>query len=257
MYIYYVYQYLREDLTPYYIGKGCGTRAWNAAAHRVSPPRNKSRITIIEDNLSEESAHRLEIELIAYYGRKDNGTGILRNMSDGGEGCGGRIVSIETRAKIGAKHHGKIVTPKSRAKMSASQKARAPCTVETRAKLSAAGAGRIVSIETISKLTGQKRSSETRAKMSAWQKGKTSWHKGRKKSEETKQRMRDGAKSRPPVTEEAKQNMSIAHLGKKHSQETIAKRNASNTGKIRSDESKQKMKDAWQIRKQKNVILNK
>jgi hypothetical protein len=46
-------------------------------------------IEIIQDGLDEESAFRLEVELIAKIGRYDKGTGPLTNKTDGGEGfCG-------------------------------------------------------------------------------------------------------------------------------------------------------------------------
>lgn len=81
--IYYVYKYLREDNTPYYIGKGKNRRAWSKR-HSVGVP-DKSRIQIIKDKLTEDEAFQLEIELIAHYGRKDIGTGILRNSTQGGD----------------------------------------------------------------------------------------------------------------------------------------------------------------------------
>ena len=79
----YVYAYLREDGTPYYIGKGVGSRYKDKHSVAV-PPDN--RIQFIKTNMTDSDAKTLEIELIAKYGRKDLGTGILRNMTDGGEG---------------------------------------------------------------------------------------------------------------------------------------------------------------------------
>jgi len=95
MNIYYVYAYLRKDGTPYYIGKGKDDRAYRKHSTIAIPDR--SRIVLLEQNLSETDALRLEIELIAQYGRKDLGTGILRNLTDGGEGSSGRVVSNEER----------------------------------------------------------------------------------------------------------------------------------------------------------------
>jgi len=103
---YYTYAYLREDGTPYYIGKGKAGRITNSL-HRIAIPKNEERIIYLKKNLTDEESRRHEIYMIAIFGRKDLGTGILRNMTDGGEGCAGRVLSKETKKKLSAAHKGR------------------------------------------------------------------------------------------------------------------------------------------------------
>jgi hypothetical protein len=101
---YYTYAYLREDRTPYYIGKGKGDRI-HSTNRTYKPPKDKSRIIFLKQNLTEEEAFKHEKYMIAVLGRKDNGTGILRNMTDGGEGasnCGTLEQRSEARRKAWA-----------------------------------------------------------------------------------------------------------------------------------------------------------
>jgi hypothetical protein len=85
---FYTYAYLREDKTPYYIGKGQGNRAYKKYRN-IKPPKDKSRIIFLKQNLTEEEAFKHEKYMIAVFGRKDLGTGILINKTDGGEGASG------------------------------------------------------------------------------------------------------------------------------------------------------------------------
>lgn len=98
-----VYAYSRIDGTFYYIGKGKPRRPYSK--HRnVRRPADLSRIHILKEGLSEKEAFDMEKTLIKMYGRKDkHGFGVLRNMTDGGEGATG--FSKETLEKISGKNH--------------------------------------------------------------------------------------------------------------------------------------------------------
>ena len=114
---YYVYAYLRKsDLTPYYIGKGKGHRAW-AKDHNVRVPDDNSRIIIVESNLTDVGACAIERKLIEWYGRKDLGTGILRNLTDGGNGTAGRIHTQKTKQLIGEANSRRVWSEESKQKL--------------------------------------------------------------------------------------------------------------------------------------------
>ena len=81
---FYAYLWLRPDGTPYYAGKGSGNRGFERSGHIVNPPKDKSRIIILVRS-SEQAALDTEMELIRNWGRKDIGTGCLRNRTSGGE----------------------------------------------------------------------------------------------------------------------------------------------------------------------------
>jgi len=167
---YYTYAYLREDKTPYYIGKGKGNRAY-VSNGRANKPPTKDRILILKENLTEKEAFRHEVYMIAVFGRKDLGTGILRNLTNGGDGTSGGIHSPETKQKMsaaqkGEKNHmyGKTISPETRAKISAATKGKT-CSPETKEKMSAVQKGEN------HHFYGKSHTPETRAKMSAALKG--------------------------------------------------------------------------------------
>src|ERR1035437_9812227 len=99
---YYSYLWLREDSSPYYAGKGCGKRAYRSLHHNVNCPADIARILVFL-HPTEADAFESEIAFIKWFGRKDIGTGCLRNITNGGEGQAGRICSPATRMRISAK----------------------------------------------------------------------------------------------------------------------------------------------------------
>ena len=179
-YLSYVYAYLRPDGSPYYIGKGKKYRAFDNKGHSIAVPKDKSRIVFLETNLSDIGALALERRYIKWYGRKDNNTGILRNMTDGGDGATGQISKMKGKMRE--------LSPEARKKISESAKNRF-FSVETRRKLSEASKRRIYkpfSVEHKRKLSEAKRNitPETRRKLSeavsAAVKRQISWNKGKK-----------------------------------------------------------------------------
>ena len=115
-----VYRHRRLDTDEiFYIGieldsnkrKASGLRS-NKKSGRSSFWKNiinktEYEIEIIYNNISNEEAKELEEFLISLYGRKDLGLGTLVNLTNGGDGSPGCILSAETKQKISNSLKGK------------------------------------------------------------------------------------------------------------------------------------------------------
>jgi hypothetical protein len=102
------------DYQPFYVGKGTGNRIKRGIETKLiktNPFKKRviekikskglSPIAIkLKENLTPEEACTLEIIIIKEIGRAINKTGCLTNLTRGGEGVIGHIISEKTKAKI-------------------------------------------------------------------------------------------------------------------------------------------------------------
>ena len=101
-----VYRHRRLDNNQvFYIGVGADERrAFQKKSRSIFWKRIISKtnysVEIIKRNLTQDEAFELETFLIDLYGRQDNKTGILCNLTDGGDGRRNIIVSLTTRKKL-------------------------------------------------------------------------------------------------------------------------------------------------------------
>lgn len=104
----YVYRHIRLDKNePFYIGIGTDSnyqRAYSKHSRNIFWKRvvgiTNYEVEILMDNLTKEEAKHKEIEFINLYGKKINKTGILVNITDGGEGAAGYQHTEEAKRKI-------------------------------------------------------------------------------------------------------------------------------------------------------------
>lgn len=115
----YIYDELKFNYEPIYVGKGKKRRCKNHLSLRNSMENhfynklNKiindgfvPEIVIIRDDMIEEDAFNYEIEIIKKIGKIVDNTGTLTNLTNGGEGSSGRICSDDTKLKISKMNKG-------------------------------------------------------------------------------------------------------------------------------------------------------
>jgi hypothetical protein len=220
----YVYQHVRLDTNEvFYIGIGSGRNY--ERANRISRRSNwwnkivakaGRRVEIIVDNISWDEACQKEQELILKYGRRDLGKGTLVNMTNGGDGVTGIVMTEEHKRKIGqANKGGKGWTGRTHSE-------------ETRRLLSKINKGhkyhlgKKLSEQTKNKiretLTGKPWTEQRRQNLSKAVKGRPNIAlKGKPLSEEHRKKLSEAALKRPKriLTEEHKNNIRLAHLKKR------------------------------------------
>jgi len=223
---FFVYSYAYPDGTPYYIGKGCGSRHrvhlrdakanrnTNKFAVRVTKKilnsGNEPIISIIQNEMSEDEALSLEIELIYKYGRRDNGTGILTNCTDGGD-RGASGLSPESKARqvagiIEWTSNFRVVDDEYKKKISEGLKryySENPVSLERRAYISKMFSGENAHFY------GKNHSEESRLKISESLKGKPL-------SDEHKESVRNGMMGKHKGSENP-------FYGKKHTEQSLRK----------------------------------
>jgi hypothetical protein len=180
--------YCREDGTPYYIGKGTGIRMYSVN-HRINLPKDRDRIKILKSGLTEEESIKHEIYMISVLGRKDIGTGILQNRTDGGEGVSGLRHSEETRKLMSERKKGRKLS-KEHIENSVQSRKGYTHSKETREKISKGLIGKTLSEEHKQSLRGPRGPMKEEYRMRM--KGRTPVNKGTTYSDEVRRKMSEG-----------------------------------------------------------------
>jgi hypothetical protein len=127
----YVYRHIRLDKNePFYVGVGSdpkyrraynkGLRDRNPYWHRIAA-KTDYEVEVILDGLTYEESLKKEEEFINLYGRINNKTGILCNLTDGGKGNKGYITTEECKLKQRNAKLGKTLSKEHRAILGKSQ----------------------------------------------------------------------------------------------------------------------------------------
>jgi hypothetical protein len=109
------YVYIHRKATNgevFYVGKGVGDRSSSRNNRNVHWQRIVAKhgytIELVLDGLQEWYALELEKDLISLHGRTSDSTGILVNMTDGGDGISGYAHTDHARTQISKKNKGRV-----------------------------------------------------------------------------------------------------------------------------------------------------
>lgn len=155
----YVYRHIRLDKNqPFYIGIGsdytykrANEKTRRNAVWKKIVNKTDFEVEIIFDNISFIEAKEKEKEFIALYGRKDINTGILCNMTDGGDGTINKVFTKEYREKLSIAAKKRPIQPQLQ-KIIEYRKKYFVFTPEIRQKISTANKGKKLKPEVIEKL---------------------------------------------------------------------------------------------------------
>lgn len=204
-YVYIYYDPRKEPIEPIYVGKGNGDRiiehlyksSNNILDAKIKKIKEAGLEPIVEkyiDDISEEEAYSIEIELVKKFGKIYDNTGTLCNYTDGGKG--GRLGFEHTEETL------KLFSEQRKGKKQTEKQYQANCnrvcSEETKEKIS-------------NKLKGRKRTKESIEKT-------RQWHLGSKRSEETRNLFSEQRKGKKQTEEHiinAKNARKISYKRKK------------------------------------------
>jgi hypothetical protein len=261
--IFYVYEHWRLDQDVcFYVGKGKGKRAWDLSCRDGTNSRNRwhkfliqklhprglLEVRLVFEQLEESHAFQLERERISHW-RK---LGIkLVNLTDGGEGSSGVIVSEKTRRKLSTASKGRKHTPEARAKISKA------------AMGNKRGLGQKRTPEQIATLVEFNKnkppaSAETREKMRIAKLGRplSDGHKEKLKSILTEVYKDENLRKRCIASPEGIERARQANLGKKQTAEHIEKKSNAIRGRKNSEATIQLMRESALRREAKKKMLS-
>lgn len=230
---FYIYHHRRKsDGVIFYVGKGCGNRAWSKNNRNIHWHRTVKKhgfvVSIVSTGLSFDESNFREVALISHLGRRDLGMGPLVNMTDGGDGRSNYTFRAESKQRIADAARQWRMNPEQAQRHRGALRGRV-VSESTRQKISIANLGRKRSPDVVAgmvaRMTGRRPSEETRRKMSEAHSGERSHLFGRVLTQSEKEnisaKLKDFYSKNPPTM-----------LGKTHDAQARAKISAARSKRV-------------------------